>query len=228
MLTLENVTKVYPNGTVALDDVSVHIEKGEFVFIVGASGSGKSTLMKLLMKELQVTRGKIHVDHQDVTRLRRGKIPKLRRKMGVVFQNFRLLDNKTVYNNVAFALQVTNTPRRKIRRMVPMALSMVGLSKKAKRYPNQLSGGEQQRTAIARALVNNPHILLADEPTGNLDPKTSWEIMHLLNDINLRGTTVIMVTHDSEIVNAMKKRVVTLRQGQVVRDEKKGDYGYEH
>lgn len=228
MLTLENVTKVYPNGTVALDDISVHIEKGEFVFIVGASGSGKSTLMKLLMKELEVTRGRINIDSQDVTYLRRGRIPKLRRKMGVVFQNFRLLDNKTVYNNVAFALQVTNTPKRKIRRMVPMALSMVGLSKKAKRYPNQLSGGEQQRTAIARALVNNPHILLADEPTGNLDPKTSWEIMHLLNDINLRGTTVIMVTHNSEIVNAMKKRVVTLRDGQVVRDEKKGDYGYEH
>lgn len=228
MLTLENVTKVYPNGTVALDDISIHIEKGEFVFIVGASGSGKSTFVKLLMKELEVTRGRITIDSQDVTRLRRGKVPKLRRKMGVVFQNFRLLDTKTVYNNVAFALQVTNTPRRKIRRMVPMALSMVGLSKKAKRYPTQLSGGEQQRTAIARALVNNPHILLADEPTGNLDPKTSWEIMHLLNDINLRGTTVIMVTHDSEIVNAMKKRVVTLRQGQVVRDEKKGDYGYEH
>lgn len=227
VLKLEGVTKVYPNGTVALDDVSLHIQRGEFVFIVGASGSGKSTLIKLLMKELEATRGQIYIDNEDVTHVKRRKIPKLRRKMGVVFQNFRLLDDITVYQNVAFALKVTEAPGWKIRRMVPTVLSMVGLAKKQKRYPNQLSGGEQQRTALARALVNNPLILLADEPTGNLDPKTSWEIMRLLNDINLRGTTVIMVTHDSEIVNAMKKRVITLENGKVVKDRLKGDYGYE-
>lgn len=228
MLRLENVTKVYPNGVIALDDVSLNIKKGEFVFIVGSSGSGKSTLIKLLMQELKVSRGKIYIDEQDVTHLPRRHIPKLRRKLGVVFQDFRLLDKKTVYNNVAFALQVTGVSRSKIRRTVPMILSMVGLGKKMKRLPHQLSGGEQQRTALARALANNPHILLADEPTGNLDPKTSWEIMKLLNDINLRGTTVVIVTHDSEIVNAMKKRVITLKEGHIVKDETKGDYGYGH
>lgn len=227
MIRLDNVTKIYPNGVQALKDVSINIEKGEFVFIVGSSGSGKTTLIKMLMKELDPTSGTITIDGHDVTRLPRRKVPKLRRKLGVVFQDFRLLTKMTVYNNVAFALKITEAPARKIRRSVPMVLSMVGLSKKMDRYPTELSGGEQQRTALARAIVNNPKILLCDEPTGNLDPKTSWEIMKLLQDINMRGTTVVVVTHDKEIVNSMKKRVITLKQGTVVRDVEKGDYGYE-
>lgn len=227
MIQLENVTKVYPNGVKALDDINLTIEKGEFVFIVGNSGSGKSTLIKLLMKELELTTGKIMIAGKDVTKLKRHKIPKLRRQMGVVFQDFRLLPKMTVYNNVAFALKITETPSRKIRRAVPMILSMVGLSKKSDRFPNELSGGEQQRTALARAIVNNPQILLADEPTGNLDPKTSWEIMKLLTEVNLRGTTVVVVTHNREIVNAMKKRVITIKNGTIAKDILKGDYGYE-
>ncbi len=228
MIRLENVTKVYPNGVKALDDVSFEIEKGAFVFIVGSSGSGKSTLLKLLMKEINPTSGKLHVEEKDITKLRRSKIPKLRRSIGVVFQDFRLLEKMTIYNNVAFTLKVTEAPTRTIRRNVPMVLSLVGLSQKANMHPKQLSGGEQQRAALARAIVNNPPILLADEPTGNLDPKTSWEIMKLLLDINLRGTTVVVVTHDKEVVNSMKKRVITLREGRVVRDMQKGDYGYEN
>lgn len=227
MIQLENVTKFYPNGVKALDDVSLQIEKGEFVFIVGNSGSGKTTFLKLLMKELDVSSGKIIIDDKDVTKIRHHKVPKLRRKMGVVFQDFRLLSKMTVYNNIAFALKITEAPSRKIRRSVPMVLSMVGLSKKSDRYPNELSGGEQQRTALARAIVNNPQILLADEPTGNLDPKTSWEIMKLLVEINLRGTTVVVVTHNREIVNAMKKRVITLKNGTIAKDIQKGGYGYE-
>ncbi|MCF8019579.1 cell-division signal transducer (ATP-binding protein) [Petrocella atlantisensis] len=228
MIRLENVTKVYPNGVKALDDVSFEIEKGAFVFIVGSSGSGKSTLLKLLMKEINPTSGKLHIEEKDITKLRRSKIPKLRRSIGVVFQDFRLLEKMTIYNNVAFTLKVTEAPTRTIRRNVPMVLSLVGLSQKANMHPKQLSGGEQQRAALARAIVNNPPILLADEPTGNLDPKTSWEIMKLLLDINLRGTTVVVVTHDKEVVNSMKKRVITLREGRVVRDMQKGDYGYEN
>ncbi len=227
MIRLENVTKVYPSGVKALDDVSFEIEKGEFVFIVGNSGSGKTSFIKLLMKEINTTSGQIFVEEKNITKLRRGKIPKLRRSIGVVFQDFRLLEKMTIFNNVAFALKVTEAPARKIRRNVPMVLSLVGLSKKAKMHPSQLSGGEQQRAALARAIVNNPPILLADEPTGNLDPKTSWEIMKLLVDVNLRGTTVVVVTHDREIVNAMKKRVITLKDGRVARDMQKGDYGYE-
>lgn len=227
MITLQNVTKVYPNGVKALDDVSFHIEKGEFVFIVGNSGSGKTTLLKLLMKEENATEGQLFIEEKDTTKLRRSKIPKLRRSIGVVFQDFRLLDKMTVFNNVAFALKVMEAPGGKIRRNVPMVLSLVGLSKKAKMHPHQLSGGEQQRVALARAIVNNPPILLADEPTGNLDPKTSWEIMKLLVDINLRGTTVVVVTHDKEVVNAMKKRVITLSNGKVVRDINKGGYSHE-
>lgn len=227
MINLEHISKVYPNGVRALDDVSFRIGKGEFVFIVGNSGSGKSTLIKLLMKEANPTEGRIFVEDKEITKLRRGKIPKLRRSMGVVFQDFRLLDKMTVFNNVAFALKVMEASGGKIRRNVPMVLSLVGLSKKSKMHPNQLSGGEQQRVALARAIVNNPPILLADEPTGNLDPKTSWEIMKLLVDVNLRGTTVVVVTHDKEIVNAMKKRVITLSNGKVVRDMQRGDYGHE-
>ncbi|PKM68477.1 MAG: cell division ATP-binding protein FtsE [Firmicutes bacterium HGW-Firmicutes-2] len=228
MIRLENVTKVYPNGVKALDDVSFEIEKGAFVFIVGNSGSGKSTLIKMLMKEINPTSGSLFVEEKDITKLRRSKIPKLRRSIGVVFQDFRLLEKMTIYNNVAFTLKVTEAPIRTIRRNVPMVLSLVGLSQKANMHPKQLSGGEQQRAALARAIVNNPPILLADEPTGNLDPKTSWEIMKLLLDINLRGTTVVVVTHDKEVVNSMKKRVITLREGRVIRDMQKGDYGYEN
>lgn len=228
MIRLENVTKIYPGGTKALDDVSFEIDKGEFVFIVGNSGSGKSTLVKLLMKEINTTKGELFIEDKNITKLRRGKIPKLRRSMGVVFQDFRLLEKMTIFNNVAFALKVTEAPARKIRRNVPMVLSLVGLSKKGNMHPSQLSGGEQQRAALARAIVNNPPILLADEPTGNLDPKTSWEIMKLLVDVNLRGTTVVVVTHDRDIVNAMKKRVITLKDGRVTRDVQKGDYGYEN
>jgi len=227
MIKLDHISKVYPNGVKALDDVSFTIEKGEFVFIVGNSGSGKSTMLKLLMKEINPTKGHLYIEDKEITKLRRGKIPKLRRSIGVVFQDFRLLDKMTIFNNVAFALKVTEAPASKIRRNVPMVLSLVGLSKKTKMYPTQLSGGEQQRAALARAIVNNPPILLADEPTGNLDPKTSWEIMKLLVDINLRGTTVVVVTHDKEIVNAMKKRVITLSHGKVVRDILRGEYGHE-
>lgn len=227
MIRFENITHVYPNGVKALDEVSLEIEKGEFVFIVGNSGSGKTTLIKLLMKELDATEGKLFIDNQDITRVKRRIIPKIRRKMGVVFQDFRLLNTMNIYNNVAFAMKITEASSRKIRRTVPMVLSMVGLSKKSDRYPHELSGGEQQRTALARAIVNNPKILLADEPTGNLDPKTTWEIMHLLTEINLRGTTVVVVTHNREVVNAMKKRVITLKGGVIAKDIEKGDYGYE-
>ncbi len=227
MIQLENVSKVYPNGVKALDNISLEIEKGEFVFIVGNSGSGKTTLFKLLIKEIDASDGKITIEDKDVTRLKRHKIPKLRRKIGIVFQDFRLLNKMTVYQNIAFALKITEAPSRKIRRAVPMVLSMVGLSKKSERYPHELSGGEQQRTALARAIVNNPQILLADEPTGNLDPKTTWEIMKLLVEVNLRGTTVVVVTHNREVVNAMKKRVITLKNGVIAKDVLKGGYGYE-
>ncbi len=227
MLKVENVSKVYPTGVRALDDVSFHIEKGEFVFIVGSSGSGKSTLIKLLMRELQADNGMIKVNGLDVTHLKKSKVAKMRRSIGVVFQDFRLLEKMTVFENVAFALTVTGHSKSYIRRNVPVMLSLVGLSRKANVYPHQLSGGEQQRVALARALVNNPVILLADEPTGNLDPKTSFEIMKLLSEINLRGTTVIVVTHDREVVDMMKKRVITLHEGKVVRDELLGGYHHE-
>lgn len=227
MIKLEHITKVYPNGVKALNDVSFHIKKGEFVFIVGNSGSGKTTLIKLLMKEIDPTEGELHIENRNITRLRRRQIPKLRRSIGVVFQDFRLLKNLTVYQNVAFALKVVEAPPRKIRRNVPMMLSLVGLSKKSRHYPDQLSGGEQQRVALARAVASNPPILLADEPTGNLDPATSAEIMKLLLDINMRGTTVVVVTHDRDVVNFMKKRVIALKNGVIVSDVEKGDYNYE-
>jgi cell division transport system ATP-binding protein len=227
MIRLEHVTKIYSNGIKALDDVSFSIQKGEFVFIVGGSGSGKTSIIKAIMREIDVTHGSIYIEGVDVTRIRRSKIPKLRRNLGIVFQDFRLLPNRTVYQNVAFALKITETPQRNIRRTVPTLLSMVGLSKVSKMKPNELSGGEQQRTALARAIANNPPILIADEPTGNLDPTRSWEIMKLLQDINLRGTTVVVVTHDKEIVDAMKKRVIALSNGRVVKDTHKGDYSHE-
>ncbi|NLY44027.1 MAG: cell division ATP-binding protein FtsE [Clostridiaceae bacterium] len=228
MILLSHVSKTYSNGTVALNDVNIYIEKGEFVFIVGASGAGKSTLIKLLMKEEEPSEGIIVVNDFDVVSLRRKDIPYLRRSMGIVFQDFRLLPNKTVYENVAFAMKVVGAPPKEIRRQVPFLLSMVGLSNKARHYPHQLSGGEQQRVSLARALSNNPSILIADEPTGNLDPETAWDIVKLLNDVNKRGTTVVMATHAREIVDGMKKRVIALEKGVVVRDEQKGVYKYEN
>ena len=214
----------YPTGTLALQDVNLHIEKGEFVFIVGSSGSGKTTMLELMLRELVPTKGKIKVAGFDYSKLKRRQIPKVRRKLGFVFQNFRLIKDRTVYENVAFAQRVIETPARYIRRQVPAMLTLVGLADKYKSYPRQLSGGEQQRVALARALVNKPDIILADEPTGNLDSKNTWEVMNLLEDINAKGTTVVVVTHNREIVNAMKKRVITLKKGVIVSDVEKGGY----
>lgn len=228
MILLSNVTKTYPNGSTALDDVSFFIERGEFVFIVGPSGSGKSTLIKLLMHEETPTDGQVIINNKDIGKLKRREIPYLRRSMGVVFQDFRLLSNKTVYENVAFAMDIIGASRKEIRRQVPNVLSLVGLSHKAKSYPRELSGGEQQRVALARALVNNPAFLIADEPTGNLNPKVAMEIMELLDNINKRGTTVIMATHAKDIVDSMKKRVIAIEDGKLVRDESRGGYGYEN
>ena len=224
MITMENVTMKYPTGTLALQDINLHIEKGEFVFIVGSSGSGKTTMLELMLRELVPTKGKIKVAGFDYTKLKRRQIPKVRRKLGFVFQNFRLIKDRTVYENVAFAQRVIETPARYIRRQVPAMLTMVGLADKYKSYPRQLSGGEQQRVALARALVNKPDIILADEPTGNLDSKNTWEVMNLLEDINNKGTTVVVVTHNKEIVNAMKKRVITLKKGVIISDVEKGGY----
>jgi cell division transport system ATP-binding protein len=227
LVEFKNVTKKYQNGTVALKDASLRVGKGEFVFIVGSSGSGKSTMLKLLLKEEEVSEGEVFVNGSNVTVMPRKQVPFLRRGLGVVFQDFRLLPNKTVYENVAFAMYITEALPKEIRRQVPMALALVGLSRKANVYPNQLSGGEQQRAALARALVNNPTLLIADEPTGNLDPENSWEIVKLLTEINQRGTTVIVATHEKSIVDAMKKRVVALDRGLIVRDQQKGLYGDE-
>ena len=227
MIVLKNVSMTYPAGTTALKDINIKIDKGEFVFIVGRSGSGKTTLIKLLLRELVPTKGTITVDKTDLTKMKRREIPKLRRKIGVVFQNFRLLKDLNVYENVAFAQRVIEAPVNLIRKRVPSVLTMVGLGDKYKVYPRQLSGGEQQRVAIARAVVNKPPILIADEPTGNLDPENSVEIMKMLDEINKQGTTVIVVTHNQEIVNMMQKRVITLKKGRVVSDEKKGGYTYD-
>ncbi|MFS8500746.1 MAG: cell division ATP-binding protein FtsE [Caldicoprobacter sp.] len=224
MIQFKNVTKVYPNGLCALSNVSFTIANGEFVFVVGASGAGKTTLMKLLLKEIEPTSGSIIVDDIDLSSLKRKEIPYYRRKLGVVFQDFRLLLDRTAYENVAFAMEIVGAPPREIRRRVPIVLNMVGLGAKAHAYPYQLSGGEQQRVAIARALVNNPSILIADEPTGNLDPATAMEIMRILSLINRRGTTVIMATHAKNIVNAMRKRVLQFRKGVLIRDEQEGGY----
>ena len=224
MIELKNVTKEYSKGHAALNGVSVKIEKGEFVFIVGDSGSGKSTLIRLIMKELDPTEGTIIVNGQNLNRMKHRNIAKYRRGLGVVFQDFRLLNDRNVYENIAFALRVTETPSRVIKRKVPAALSLVGLAQKYKSNPKELSGGEQQRVAIARAIVNEPAILLADEPTGNLDPTNSWEIMSLLKEANDRGTTVLVVTHNQEIVNEMTERVITMKQGVIVSDERKGGY----
>ena len=227
MIHMNNVTKVYPNGSTGVENINLHINTGEFVFIVGSSGSGKSTLMKLLLKELDPTEGDIIINKVKTNELNRRQIPYLRRNLGVVFQDFRLLPNKTVYENVAFAMRVIEAPGRIIRRNVPAVLSLVGLGQKGRSYPNQLSGGEQQRTALARAIANNPPILICDEPTGNLDPETAYGIMKLLDDINKRGTTIVMATHARDIVDAMQKRVVTLHKGHIIRDIEKGGYSDE-
>ena len=223
MIRLEHVSKTYQQGVPALNDVSIHIEQGEFVFIMGKSGSGKSTLIKLLLKELEPTKGEIYINNQKLSSVTHKKIPYFRRNIGVVFQNFRLLQDRNVYENVAFALKVIGASTAVIKKKVPQMLSMVGLAAKYKSKPKELSGGEQQRVAIARALVNEPSMLLADEPTGNLDNNNAWEIMKLLEEINEKGTTVIVVTHNLEIVKVMKKRVITIKKGLVVSDSKDGD-----
>lgn len=224
MIEFINVSKVYANGVTALRDVSLHIGRGEFVFLVGPSGAGKSTLVRLIYREEVATRGIVLVDGLNLGRLRRRDVPFLRRQMGVVFQDFKLLPNRTAYENVAFAMFVTGHTRRQIRRRVPEVLELVGLAHKADALPSELSGGEQQRVAVARAVVNHPKILLADEPTGNLDPETAWGIMELLVEINRRGTTVVVATHAQSIVNALRRRVIRLEGGRVIGDEPQGVY----
>ncbi len=224
VICLDNVSKSYSTGSPALNGISLMVHKGEFVFIVGDSGSGKSTLIKLLLRELVASSGQVSVMGKDMAKLRRREIPKLRRNLGVVFQDFRLLNDRNVYENVAFAQRIIEVPGREIRRNVPAILATVGLAGKYKAKTKQLSGGEQQRVALARALINSPSILLADEPTGNLDPKNSWDIMKLLEEINESGTTVVVVTHNREIVNAMQKRVVTMKKGVIISDEEEGAY----
>lgn len=224
MIVFDHVTKTY-RSNIGLEDVSVNIKKGDFVFLVGPSGAGKSTFIKLILKEIDADEGSIQVDGQEVTKLSNREIPIFRRKVGTVFQDFRLLPKKTVFENVAFAMEVLHKSQRQIRKQVPQILSLVGISDKAHKYPDELSAGEQQRVAIARAIVNNPTVLIADEPTGNLDPDTAWEIMDLLEQINLRGTTIVMVTHAKDIVDRMNKRVIAIEKGCIVRDEQ-GAYGF--
>lgn len=227
MIEFQNVGKTYRHEVEALKDINIKIDKGEFVFLVGPSGAGKSTFIKLLLHEEEATTGKIIMNDQDITRISNRNIPLLRRSIGVIFQDFRLLPNKTVYENVAFAMEIVEAKSRDIRRQVPMVLGLVGLSDKAKKYPNELSGGEMQRVSIARSIINNPSIVIADEPTGNLDPDTAWEIMRVLRHINQRGTTIIMATHAKDIVDIMEQRVIAIEKGTVIRDDKKGVYGYE-
>ncbi|WP_456000079.1 cell division ATP-binding protein FtsE [Phascolarctobacterium succinatutens] len=224
---MTDVSKVYPGGSVALQNVDIHIEPGEFVFVVGPSGAGKSTFIKMLFREVLPTTGSIFVNGVDILSLTPKEIPYMRRQLGIIFQDYRLLPDRTVYENVAFAMEVIETPRRKIKRRVLNVLDLVGLRHRADAYPNELSGGEQQRIAIARAIVNDPIMVIADEPTGNLDPETSWDIMEIFKEINAEGTTIVMATHDKEIVDAMGKRVIAIEDGNIVRDEASGVYGYE-
>ena len=229
MIHMKNLKKIYDDtGTIALENINLDVKKGEFVFLVGPSGAGKSTFIKLLLREVVPDEGVLTVNGRDVIRMSKKDVPYLRRGLGVIFQDYRLLPDKTVYENVAFAMQVIEAPRRLIQRNVNNVLEIVGLRDKYKCFPNQLSGGEQQRVAIARAIVNNPTILIADEPTGNLDPETSWEIMDIFLKINAAGTTILMATHDKEIVNVMNKRVIAIEDGHIVRDEMRGRYGYEN
>ncbi|ADB47051.1 cell division ATP-binding protein FtsE [Acidaminococcus fermentans] len=227
MLEMRHAGKVYPGGAVALEDINVHISPGEFVFLVGPSGAGKSTFIRLISREIEPTSGQILVDGVDVMKLKRGDIPYLRRQLGIVFQDFRLLNDRTAYENVAFAMQVIEAPSHKIRQRVNEVLDLVGLKGRGNNYPGEMSGGEQQRVAIARAIVNDPLLVIADEPTGNLDPETSKEIMEIFSEINSRGTTIIMATHDKTMVDYMQKRVIALENGRLVRDDRKGVYGYE-
>jgi cell division transport system ATP-binding protein len=228
VISMVDAGVTYPNGKIALSEVDVSIPRGDFVFLVGASGAGKTTFIKLLIREVQPTAGRVTVAGRDLARMRRRDVPRLRRRIGIVFQDFRLLPAKTVFENVAFALEVTGAAGSEIRRRVPMLLNLVGLHQHADHLPTQLSGGEQQRVAIARALVHDPAILIADEPTGNLDPVTSWEIIQLLIQINVLGTTVLMATHNQEIVNAMRRRVLALEEGKLVRDEPEAAYEREY
>ncbi len=227
MLIMNHACKSYPGGATALQDVCVHIKPGEFVFLVGPSGAGKSTFIRLISREIEPTSGQILVDGVDVMKLKRGDIPYLRRQLGIVFQDFRLLNDRTAYENVAFAMQVIEAPGHKIRQRVNEVLDLVGLKGRGNNYPGEMSGGEQQRVAIARAIVNDPLLVIADEPTGNLDPETSKEIMEIFSEINSRGTTIIMATHDKTMVDYMQKRVIALENGRLVRDDRKGVYGYE-
>jgi cell division transport system ATP-binding protein len=224
---MQDVWKTYADGTHALRGISVKVNPSEFVYVVGPSGAGKSTFMKLMYREERPTKGSIFVNGFNLEKLKQRKIPYLRRNIGVIFQDFRLLPKLTVYENVAFAMEVIEAPKKMIKKRTAEVLELVKLKDKAGSLPTQLSGGEQQRVAIARAIVNNPSFIIADEPTGNLDPETSWGIMKLLEEINFRGTTIIMATHNKEIVNTMRKRVIAIEQGQIVRDEIRGDYGYE-
>ena len=228
MIQMKDISKTYENGTVALERVNVEIGKGEFVFIVGASGAGKSTFIRLLFREVLPSSGTLIVNGHDVVNMPKSEVPYLRRGLGVIFQDYRLLPDKTVAENVAFAMQVIEAPRRKIQHSVNAVLDIVGLRDKYKNFPSQLSGGEQQRVAIARAIVNNPALVIADEPTGNLDPETSWEIMDIFKRINASGTTIVMATHDKYIVDTMKRRVIAIEDGKIVRDEAQGVYGYEN
>ena len=227
MLWMSNVSKVYEGGSVALRDVNVHIEPGEFVFVVGPSGAGKSTFIKMLFREVIPSTGSIFVNGTNILELGPKEIPYMRRQLGIIFQDYRLLPDRTVYENVSFAMEVIEAPLRKIKRRVLNVLDLVGLRSRCNAYPNELSGGEQQRIAIARAIVNDPLLVIADEPTGNLDPETSWDIMEIFKEINESGTTIVMATHDKEIVDAMAKRVIAIEDGLIVRDEKNGVYGYE-
>lgn len=227
MIEMKNVVKKYPNGVSAIKGLNIEIKQGEFVYIVGPSGAGKSSFIKMIYREERATTGIIKVDGTNISELKEKEVPFLRRKMGVVFQDFKLLPRKNVYENVAFALEVIENKPEEIRKKVMDVLKLVGLHKKARRFPDELSGGEQQRVAIARSIVNTPKVVIADEPTGNLDPETSWDIMKLFDEINSRGTTIIMATHNKEIVNTMRKRVIAIENGQIVRDERGGDYGYD-
>lgn len=227
MLEMRHAGKVYSGGAVALEDINVHIKPGEFVFLVGPSGAGKSTFIRMISREIEPTSGQILVDGVDVMKLKRGDIPYLRRQLGIVFQDFRLLNDRTAYENVAFAMQVIEAPSYKIRKRVNEVLELVGLKDRGNNYPGEMSGGEQQRIAIARAIVNDPLLVIADEPTGNLDPETSKEIMEIFTQINSHGTTIIMATHDKTMVDYMQKRVIALENGRIVRDDRKGVYGYE-
>lgn len=224
---MQDVWKTYPDGTHALRGITVTINRNEFVYIVGPSGAGKSTFMKLIYREEKPSKGQLFVNGFNLEKLRQRKIPYLRRNIGVVFQDYRLLPRLTAAENVAFAMEVIEAPKKTIRRRTLEVLELVGLKDKADAYPSQMSGGEQQRVAIARAIVNNPSVIIADEPTGNLDPDTSWDIMRLLEEINFRGTTIVMATHNKEIVNTMRKRVIAIEKGVIIRDEARGEYGYE-